>query len=705
MRSPTIWLVRRKLISAAILSAVLLVAAALETSADIKDSNPPTQLAGQPALLVGVAWYPEQWPESRWEEDLKLMEAAHIRAVRIAEFAWSAIEPSEGRFEFAWLDRAISLAAKHHIISILGTPTAAPPAWLTSRYPETLRLEQNGQRAQHGGRAHASPTSPKYREFCRRIAEELAKRYGHNPNVVGWQIDNEYGYAQMSYDEGTRKQFQDWLKEKFKTTENLNARWTTAYWSQTYDNWSEIPFPQEGGNPGLMLEWKNFTTYSWSSYQQTQIDVIRASADSKQFITGNFMGWFDGFDHYVVTRPLTFVSWDDYVGSGHFDPVGNGLMHDLMRGLKRENFWVMETQPGNVNWSSLNNALDKGEVRARAWQAIAHGADYIGYWQWRSALNGQEQYHGTLIGQDGEPVPVYDEVAALGKEFDAASEIFSGTRVQSEVALLHSYPSRWAIDWQKHTRRYDQAALLKSYYGALRKKTDSLDVISPDAPLAQYKLVAAPDLNLLPESTAKHLLDYVKNGGHLVLGPRSGMKDEYNTLIPHLQPGYLEAALGAHVEQFYALEKNAPLDGAWGAGESSNWAERIKVTAPEVEVLEKFGASNGWLDGQAAAVSRKVGKGRITYIGAILDEKSMAAAAEWMAQQSQLTPPLTAAPIGVEISRRVAPSREVFIVINSANVPKAIELARPMKLKFGKTESSKLELPPYGVEILTTAQH
>ncbi|MGA7913883.1 MAG: beta-galactosidase, partial [Candidatus Acidiferrales bacterium] len=195
------------------------------------------------ALHLGTAWYPEQWPESRWEEDLKLMEAAHITFVRVGEFAWSRMEPAEGKFEFAWLERAISAAARHHIAVVLGTPTATPPAWLTQKYPDTLRVEPDGQRVTHGNRAHASVTSPRYREFCRQISEQLAIHFGHDPNVIGWQIDNEYGYALMSYDELTKKQFDDWLAVKYKTFDSLNDHWTTAYWSQTYDNWSEIPIP------------------------------------------------------------------------------------------------------------------------------------------------------------------------------------------------------------------------------------------------------------------------------------------------------------------------------------------------------------------------------------------------------------------------------------------------------------------------------
>jgi beta-galactosidase len=491
------------------------------------------------------------------------MEAAHIKVVRISEFAWSIMEPSEGRFKFDLFDRAIALAAKHGIITVVGTPTAAPPAWLTQKYPETLRMDENGKRAVHGNRAQASPTSPKYRELCHRIAEQMALHFGHNPNVAGWQIDNEYGYAQMSYDDGTKTKFQGWLKETYTTLDHLNTRWTTSYWSQTYDNWGEIPIPVGPHNPALMLEWKRFVTHEYDEYQRNQIDVIRQNSDGRQFITTNFMGFFDGYDHYILSEPLDFVSWDDYVGSGHLDYYYNGLAHDLTRGFTHKNFWVIETQPGAVNWHSVNNFLNKGEVRAMAWQAIAHGSDEVGYWQWRSALNGQEEYHGTLIGADGTPVPLYEEISQIGREFSVTQDAFRGTTPVSEVALLHSYDSHWAVQFQKHTQKYDERGLLKSYYAGLRKLAQSVDVVNPYAPLTQYKLVVAPSLNVIPKDLADHLLDYVRNGGHLVLGPRSAMKDETNALLPQRQPGYLVDALGGRVEQYYALERDFPVAGAW----------------------------------------------------------------------------------------------------------------------------------------------
>ena len=679
---------------------VLSLTAFAQSPATPRSGAVPSQIPGQNALLMGAAWYPEQWPEARWEEDLRLMEAANLKVVRIAEFAWSRMEPSEGHYDFDWLERAINLAAKHHIISVVGTPTATPPAWLTQKYPDTLRVDEHGERAIHGNRAHASSTSPRYREFCRRIAGQMAIRFGHNPNVVGWQIDNEYGYALMSYDDVTRKQFQDWLQAKYKTLDNLNARWTTAYWSQTYDNWTQIPIPIGGHNPGLMLEWKRFVGYTWTSYQQNQIDVIRKHADARQFFTGNFMGFFDGFDHYPITEPLTFASWDDYVGTGHVDPAGNGLAHDLTRGFKRQNFWVMETQPGAVNWSSLNNFLNRGEARARAWQAIGHGADDVNYWQWRSALNGQEEVHGVLVGPDGTPVPFLDEVTQTAREFAQVESNFRDTVPVSQVALLYSYDSHWAIQFQKHTEKYDDIGLLKSYYRELRQLSQSVDVISPYAPLDGYKLVAAPSLNVLPKDLADHLIEYVRNGGHLVLGPRSGMKDEFNALLTQRQPGFLVDALGARVEQYYALEKDFPVSGGWGNGNATIWADQLKSLAPDSEVLLKFGKSNGWLDDQPAAITRPFGKGRITYIGAILDDKLTAAAAEWMVQRSGVTPVFGPVPEGVEVSRRIGGGKQVFILINYAQESRAVKLPYSMKALLTNRQADKVELPPYGVEIL-----
>jgi beta-galactosidase len=655
-----------------------------------------------PPILLGTAWYPEQWPESRWEADLTLMQQAGIHMVRVGEFAWSRLEPEEDRYDLGWLDRAIAAAAKHDIYTVIGTPTAAPPAWLTQKYPETLRVNEEGRRVEHGNRQQFNWANPKYRELTRKIAEEMAKRFGHNPNVLGWQIDNEY--SDVSFDPETRTQFEQWLKARYGTLDNLNARWTTAYWSETYTAWDQIPIQVGYGNPGLLLSWMRFVSDTWRSYQKNQLEVIRANSDPRQFITTNTMGAFDGFDHYTVEQDLDMSAWDDYVGEGHLDAIRNGAAHDLTRGFKQKNFWVMETQPGNVNWAPINNSLDKGEVRAMAWHDVGHGADAVSYWQWRSALNGQEEYHGTLLGSDGTPVPLYAEVAQVGKEFAKAGPLLAGTSVKSEVAVLHSYDSRWAIQWQKHNDKYDPVEEILSYYGPLRVIAQSVDIVLPTASLSQYKLVVAPGLNVLTDAAAKNLIAYVQDGGHLVLGQRSAMKDDDNSLQPERQPGPLAALLGGRVEQYYALLQPVPVQGNWGKGESQLWAELLGAKDSGTEVLMRYGKSNGWLDGQPAAISRKVGNGRITYIGAWLDPKTMAEAAKWMTDTSGVKPVFGPVPAGVEVSARSGAHGAVFILINLSGKPQAIALPHEMNDVLEGGSKRSVNLPNYGVAVLSAAR-
>ncbi len=655
-----------------------------------------------PALYLGAAWYPEQWPESRWDADLTLMEQAHIRFVRVGEFAWSTMEPSEGDYQFEWLDRAIAAAARHHIYVVLGTPTAAPPAWLTTKYPETLRIMEDGRRDQHGNRQQFNWDNPKYRELCRDIAERMAKRYGHNPDVIGWQIDNEY--AQESYGPDDQKQFDDWLHEHYKTLDNLNTRWTTAYWSQTYNDWSQIPIEWSYGNPGLLLSWKRFVSDTWRSYQKNQLDVIRANSDPRQFITTNMMGWFDGYDHYTVSQDLSLASWDDYVGEGHLDPYKNGAADDLTRGFLRKNFWVMETQPAFVNWAPVNTTLDKGEVRAMAWHNIGHGADAVEYWQWRSALNGQEELHGTLVGADGTPVPLYPEVQQLGAEFAKAGPVLAGTSVHSQVAMLQDYDSRWAINWQRHNKNFDPVTQFVSYYKPLREVAQSVDIVKDTADLSQYKLVVAPGLEVITEAAAKNLIAYVQNGGHLVLGQRTGMKNDDNGLWPQREPGPLADLLGGRVDQFYAIDDKpgdtVPVTGTWGNTTSQIWAEQLSVSSPDTKVLMRYGKSNGWLDGQPAAITRQVGKGSITYIGAWMDDAAMLNAARWMVETSGVTPAFGPVPEGVDVYPREGDGKKVFILVNFNPQPQTITLPSTMHAVLSGKDESSVTLDHYGVAVL-----
>jgi len=527
-------------------------------------------------LHLGAAYYPEHWPEDRWPEDVRLMREAGLTVARMAEFAWSTLEPAEGEFHFDWLERAISLLASAGIVSVVGTPTAAPPAWLVHQHPDMLAVDERGRRVQFGNRCH----------YC------------------------------------------------------VNA-------------------PE-------------------------------------------FHAGFDGFDHYALTEDLDLASWDWYVGTGHHDYKTTGAAHDLVRGFKRQNFWLMETQPGSVNWSPINNPLNRGEGRAMAWHAVAHGADAVLYWQWRSAPNGQEQYHGTLVDQSGQPRPFYEEVQQLGREFAAASPLLAGSRTPARVAILNSYDSRWSIQGQRHHRDFDYVAHLTHYYRPLAARNIAVDIVPADAPLKGYRLVIAPALVVLNKDVVEQLEKFVSRRGSLVLTIRCGMKDEYNALLPSRQPGPLADIAGVEVEEYYALRDEVPVKGNWFSGVSRLWAERLNVLNDVVCPIARYGPSNGWLDDQVGIAVNSYRGGLVYFVGTYLDEAAQQAFIDRILKTAGIRPTMETGQ-GVEVRKRVnAEGKKSFIVINHERVAQVVPLPWPAHEHLsGLAVTDELKLAPYGVALLT----
>jgi beta-galactosidase len=657
-------------------------------------------------MYFGCAWYPEHWDdESTWAADLELMREAGMNVVRVGEFAWSRLEPRDGVFALDWLARAVDLAAEHGIGTVLGTPTAAPPAWLTAAHGEVLRVNPNGQPAGHGARGHFNPASEVYLAYCRRIAGEMAKRFGRCGHVIGWQIDNEYW--PFSYDAGTRAKFHQFLRDKYGTLENLNRRWSAAYWSQEYSDWSQVPMSTEWQNPCLVLDLRRFITEVQRRYQHNQAEAIRAHAEGRQFITHNFHGDFGHFDHYIVAGELEFASYDPYVGSGHLDFGSQGFRTDLARGFNRRNIWIMETQPGSVNWSGVNNPLDRGEVRQMAWHLVGHGSDAVLYWQWRSAPGGQEQYHGCIVAPSGRPRPLYAEVQRIGREFAAAAAALDGTTVRAQAAMLFSFDDRWSVNAQKHHRDFDVNDHMLGYYRPLHAAGLDVDVVSPLAALDGYRLVVAPNLHLMDDALACRLVEYVVGGGHLVLGARSGFKDVYNALLPAEPPGpVLASALGGHVAEYYALEAEVQLAAGAGfaagasPGKAALFAEWLVADAADTQVLVRYRGHN-WLDGQPAAITRELGKGRISYVGFVGDAAAMEALIAWAIDISGCVALAEDLDEGVEVCRRVAPGREVLIVINHTPQMRSCRLRAAMRnVLTAAPVGREVSLPPREVLVL-----
>jgi beta-galactosidase len=679
-----------------ILPLAALLLATAPALAQVQKAAPTALAVAHERLWIGSAWYPEQWPESAWAEDLRLMQAHGGNVVRIGEYAWSRMEPEEGKYDMAWLVRAVRLANKYGIKVVVGTPTDTPPAWLTQKYPDTLQIDGTGKRLGHGGRRQFSISSSRYRQFARDIVTRMAEALKDEPNVIGWQIGNEP--TDESYDPEARAAWIEWLKARYGTLDTLNEAWTTAYWSQTYTAWDQVPFNTDKANPGWMLELKRFITSQWRGFHRNQIDAIRAVVGGKQFITINFggLGWANRFDRYEMNRDLDMTSWDEYVGMGHLKPYRAGATHDLVRGWKRQNFWVMETQPGFVNWAPVSNMLWPGETRALAWQAIGHGADAVLYWQWRNALNGQETMHGSVVGPDGKPLPVYPEIQQIGREFAKVSPALAGTTPVSPVAILQDYPSRWAVDFQLHHKDYDQIEVLLSYYKPLKDALGAVDIVeAAEAPLGGYKLVVAPSLNVIDDAMAKRLADYVRGGGHLILGPRSGMKDDYDRLDPMRQPGPLAALLGGQVEQFYALDEPVEV----GGGKATIWAEMLSTAAPDTQVVLRYGKANGWLDGKPAVISRRVGKGRITYVGALVDDAVMKTLIDAEMADAGVAGEF-AVPADVELMTREGAGKRIVVLVNHGREAREVTLPAAMTDVLAGGKVSKVTLADEGVAVL-----
>jgi len=671
-------------------------------------------------LHLGAAYYPEHWSEERWLEDIELMQAANLSVIRMAEFAWSTMQPSKGKYNLDWLERAIRLLAERGIKTILCTPTAAPPAWLTYSNPEIFAVEPSGQRAQHGNRCHYCVNSADYHVAARRIISKMAQRFGQDRNVIGWQTDNEFN--RVCYCERCQRLFHEFLKERHGSLELLNQRWSTAYWSQTYSSWEQIPIPIGGHNPGLMLDFKRFVTHSYRNFQKLQIDALRPHLHEDAWITHNFMGWFDGFDHYELAEDLDIASWDFYVGTGHHDYLRNSAAQALTRGFKQKNFWVMETQPGSVNWSKVNNVLDKGEARAMAWQGVAHGVDGILYWQWRSALGGQEQYHGTLVDQSGQPRPFYEEAAQLGEEFAKVSALLEDTAPKARVAMLFDYESRWAINWQRHHQDFDYVEFFNHFYQAFALRNIAVDILSARsltdvAQVKPYKILVVPALNIVTESQAKVLGDFTRRGGHLVITLRTGVKDEYNALLPMRPPGILADFAGMEVEEYFALDEPVPIKSNLIDGTARIWAEKLKLNGKFILPMGKYKKSNGWLDDAAGVSVTGVlgGPGLVYYMGAYLDDVSQQILIDRFLFNAQIKPITT--PEDVEVRTRVktidfvdemgtetgeSMELEIYFVINHSPQEKTVWLPwLAMEHLSGNVVDEGLHLGPYGVGVIT----
>ncbi len=565
-------------------------------------------------MKLGVCYYPEHWDEATWQPDAERMRDIGLTWVRIGEFAWSRLEPNPGDLTFDWLDRALDTLGNAGLFVMLGTPTATPPKWLVDRYDDLLQVGADGRVRKFGSRRHYCYNSKSYREETERIVTLLAERYGEHEALGAWQTDNEYGChgTVRCYCQNCEGAFREWLVQRYGTIEALNEAWWNVFWSMEYRSCDEIELPNltvTEANPSHSLDFYRFSSDSVVAYNKLQTDILRSRSSLP--VSHNAMLYFGDYDVFKLAEDLDILTWDSYplgmleqsplpdAAKAHYLRVGHpdliSLMHDLYYGAKGQPFWVIEQQPGQVNWARSNPLPAPGAVRLWSHQAFAHGAGVVSYFRWRAANGAQELMHAGLNHHDGTPDRATFEAKEVAAELpqDAPS-------VTAEVAILFDYENLWATELQPHAEGWSYWALEFSYYSVLRSLGLNVAFTHPRRELSGYKVVFAPALHLVDEALAEHLSAYVREGGFLVVGPRSGFKTLSNT-VQAPAPGPLSELMGVAIRRVDALRpgvtEHVLLDGE--RLPYATWADLLEPTTAHVLARYETRAYQG-----AAAVTR-----------------------------------------------------------------------------------------------------
>ena len=651
-------------------------------------------------MILGVDYYPEHWEEERWPVDARLMQEAGITVVRLGEFAWSKLEPLEGHFEFGWLDRALDVLASRGIRAVLGTPTAAPPAWLIEKHPDVLPLDGERHVLGFGARLHRCLGNPAFRQCSRAITAAMAEHYASHPAVIGWQTDNEF-MGNRCYCDVCAESFRHWLQRRHGSLDALNRAWGTAFWSQEYSAWAQVPLPWRtpcgsmAHSPSLLLDYYRFASDTTVEFQREQVQILRTHCP-RHFVTHNFMGLHDSVDYYDLAADLDFVSWDNY-------PSGSAaLPHDVMRGVLRKNMWIMEERCGHIGWNTFSPAPRPGQVRGWAWQAIGHGADAVVFFRWRSCRSGTEQFWQGILNHDAVPGRRYREIAQFGQELKRLDAEFDGTRPRNEAAILYSYEQIWALQIQPQVQGFSFGVFLDRYHAALRRLGVNADVISTEADFKGYKLLICPPLYLLGDALAERLERFVAAGGYLIVSPRTGVKDENNIAREEPLPGPLAAVLGAVVEEYDAIGDGSTAielqDGArFNAG---LWCDvlRLQGAQPAGKYLRDFYA------GSPAISVHDHGEGRAWYVGTAPEERFYRHFLLPIVERLRLrrVPDL---PKGVEVACREGKKGRILVFTNLTGQKQIVRLADPCEDLFARTILTEpVELEPYGVRLLRTTR-
>lgn len=666
-------------------------------------------------FLFGGDWNPEQWPEDTWEHDLDMLEDAHINEVTINVFSWALLQPAEDRYDFSMLDKIVALLVKHDFNIVMATGTAALPGWMVRLHPETIRTEQNGTRHVFGGRHNFCPTSPYFRKASRALAAHVAERYAGTPGLVAWHVCNEYGGGGgLCYCDHCAEAFRTWLKNKYGTVEALNKAWCANFWSHTIYDWGDVVPPVSYGDgisdakcvvSGLQMDYRRFQNQEQLACYTNERDAIRAY-DVATPITTNLMGTFKDLDYFEWAKEMDVVSWDNYPGMDT-PPSFTAMCHDLMRGIGgNKPFMLMEQTPNQQNWFPFCKVKRPGEVRKLSWQAVAHGADTVQFFQMKQSIGGCERFHGAVIAHDGtEQSRVFKETAALGGELDRIGKRIMGSQIRAKVAIMFDWQSYWSLEGcVGPTAGFSYPNEVHRFYRAFWRRNVPVDIIEITTPLdklKQYDLVVAPALITVLPGVAETLESYVSEGGSFITGYMAGIHDEHDLVVPGGYPGKLRDLMGAWVEEIDALAPDETIEVHGDAVDAKGEIVASIIHREGARRLATYGGGEFYA-GHSALTVNTYGKGKAYFVGTPLDETGMSAFMAPIIKELGLKPLDTPEDVSLSVRYGDDGVRYAFLINNSESDKRLCldELNGGVELLTGHVVDGPVELKPYGVDVI-----
>lgn len=666
-----------------------------------------------PKIWYGGDYNPEQWNEATMEEDIRMFKLAGIDLATINVFSWAKSQPNENTYEFEWLDRIMDRLSEADISVCLATSTAAHPAWMARKYPDVLRVTFDGRKKKYGSRHNSCPNSPTYRHYSREMAKRLADRYQNHPALVVWHVSNEYnGYC---YCDNCEREFRNWLQKRYGTLEKLNTVWYTSFWGHTFYDWEDIVAPsglseEQPGNKSyfqtISLDYRRFQSDSLLECYLIEYEELKRVTPQIQ-ITTNLMGTYHGLDYFKWAKHLDIVSWDNYP-SIDTPPSHTSMSHDLMRGLKSgQPFMLMEQTPSQQNWQAYNALKRPGVLRLWSYQAVAHGADTLLYFQLRRSIANCEKYHGAVIEHAGhEHTRVFRESAEIGKELQVLSDNILDSRLSSKVGIVYDWENRWAIDLSSGpTKLLDYVNEVHKFYDAAYQLHIQTDMIGVEEDLNAYEVVIAPVMYMVKPGFAERVEQFVQQGGIFITTYFSGIVDEQDRVQVGGYPGELRKVLGIWAEeidallpdQFNQVVINDTKGYLQGEYQCSILCDLIHSEG--AEVVATYGSD--FYAGMPSLTVNSFGKGQAWYVASSCEPRLLQDLLRTVFAEKQITPVLDA-PAGVEVTKRSKEDQSFIFVLNHNPESAAIPLQGEVYIDLlsGETITGMCEIPGQGVRIL-----